>query len=144
MKKKAVHVGIIAVLILALMREENHRNYIERRSVGAIGLMQLMPATALDIARNHQMELFTENLYDPRINIKLGNYYYAQLRNQFKDKDEYAILAYNGGSGSVFKWLTSLQFTDTDEFIERIPYSETRNYIKKVFKAYWNYKRIYR
>ena len=53
------------------------------------------------------------------------------------------IATYNGGIGSVFRWKDNIYYNDTDEFVEQIPYDETRDYVKKVFKSYWNYTRIY-
>ena len=54
-----------------------------------------------------------------------------------------AVAGYNGGIGSVQRWKNTLSYSDTDEFVEQIPYDETRNYVKKVFRSYWNYVRIY-
>ena len=54
-----------------------------------------------------------------------------------------AIAAYNGGIGSIGNWQKNLNYADTDEFVEQIPYPETKNYVKKVFRSYWNYLRIY-
>jgi len=57
--------------------------------------------------------------------------------------DVSAIASYNGGIGSVTQWRQTLDFIDTDSFVEKIPYDETQNYVKKVFRSYWNYVRIY-
>ncbi|MBR1460546.1 transglycosylase SLT domain-containing protein, partial [bacterium] len=84
-----------------------------------------------------------KDLLNPELNIKLGNIYYGNLRNQLNNNDILAVAAYNGGIGSVQNWQKNLSYTDVDDFIEQIPYDETRNYIKKVFKSYWNYTRIY-
>jgi soluble lytic murein transglycosylase len=59
------------------------------------------------------------------------------------DKDLYAVTAYNGGIGSVNKWFKSIIYNDVDEFVEQIPYPETKNYVKKVFRSYWMYGNIY-
>jgi soluble lytic murein transglycosylase len=58
-------------------------------------------------------------------------------------RDISAIAAYNGGIGSVTKWKSTLKYNDTDEFVEQIPYEETKNYVERVFQSYWNYSRIY-
>ncbi|MBQ2611493.1 hypothetical protein IJF81_03785, partial [bacterium] len=71
------------------------------------------------------------------------NYYYSELRSLLSGFDVSAIAAYNGGIGNVQQWKTSLYYNDTDEFIEQIPYPETQDYVKKVFRSYWNYIRIY-
>lgn len=52
-------------------------------------------------------------------------------------------MTYNGGIGSVQRWKENLEYTDTDEFVEQIPYDETKNYVYKVMKSYWNYTRVY-
>ena len=54
-----------------------------------------------------------------------------------------AIMAYNGGIGAVKNWKNTLSYSDIDEFVEKIPYPETQEYLKKVLKAYWNYSQIY-
>ena len=124
-------------LILALIREESYFNPNAVSSVGARGLMQLMPATAEDFGVN------ADELFNPGINIRTGISYYIKLRNMLNGKDISAIASYNGGIGSIKKWQTSIVYNDTDEFIEQIPYAETKNYVKKVFRSYWNYTRIY-
>lgn len=126
------------VLMLALMREESYFNSNATSSVGAKGLMQLMPATASGISEEKDF-----NLYNPETNIKLGNMYYSQIRSMLNGMDISAIAAYNGGIGSIARWKNNIVYGDTDEFVEQIPYSETKNYVKKVFRSYWNYLRIY-
>ena len=59
------------------------------------------------------------------------------------NKDLYTIAAYNGGIGSVTNWFSKLIYNDTDEFVEQIPYPETKNYVKKVLRSYWVYGNIY-
>lgn len=83
------------------------------------------------------------DLFNPEKNIKLGNYYYESLRKNLEGQDISSIAAYNGGIGSLKTWKTSINYNDTDEFVEQIPYAETKTYVKKVFRSYWNYIRIY-
>ena len=130
-------------LMMAIIREESSFNPQAQSSVGAIGLMQLMPSTAHDIGSKHGIEFNTSSLVNPELNIKLGNLYYSTIREMLENKDVSAIAAYNGGIGAVSSWKTNLKYNDTDEFVEQIPYDETKNYVKKVFKSYWNYTRIY-
>ena len=130
-------------LMMAVIREESSFNPQAQSGVGAIGLMQLMPATAHDIGSKHSIEFNTSSLVNPELNIKLGNLYYSTIRGMLEGKDISAIAAYNGGIGSVSRWKTTLKYNDTDEFVEQIPYEETKNYVIKVFKSYWNYTRIY-
>ena len=127
-------------LMLSLMREESYFNPKATSAVGARGLMQLMPATASEI---YGSKINPEDLYKPELNIQIGNTYYSKLKNSLNGYDISAIAAYNGGIGSIKKWQTSITYNDTDEFVEQIPYAETKNYVKKVFRTYWNYLRIY-
>ena len=130
-------------LMMALIREESFFNTDAQSGVGAIGLMQLMPATAHDIGEKNGISFNTSYLFNPELNVKIGNMYYSTIRGMLGNKDISAIAAYNGGIGSVTKWKSSLAYSDTDEFVEQIPYEETKTYVKKVFKSYWNYTRIY-
>lgn len=130
-------------LIMSIIREESYFNSEAQSAVGAIGLMQLMPSTAHDIGQQNGMEFNTYYLLNPELNIKLGNMYFSTLRGMLGNKDVYAVAGYNGGIGSVSKWKSNLKYMDIDEFVEQIPYEETKTYVKKVFRSYWNYTRIY-
>lgn len=133
--------GNVAPLMLSIAREESYFDPQAASAVGAKGLMQLMPSTASEVAAAHSVTNY--NLFNPNDNIKLGNYYYAQLRSILSGLDVSAIAAYNGGIGSVNNWKSSIYYQETDSFIEQIPYPETKNYVKKVLRTYWNYVRIY-
>lgn len=128
------------LMILSLIREESHFNPEIQSPVGAVGLMQLMPATALEIANAYGLK---SNLLNPENNIQLGSLYYSQMKRTLWDKDAYAIMAYNGGGGSVKNWVKTLKYRDMDDFVEKIPYLETQMYVKKVLRSYWNYSNIY-
>lgn len=132
------------VLILSIIKEESYFNPKAQSPVGAMGLMQLMPSTAKEAGSSFSICLPDNSLLlNPEINIRLGNIYYAKLKRELLNKDVLAVLAYNGGIGSVSRWKNNLNYVDADDFIERIPYPETQNYLKKVYKSYWNYLRIY-
>ena len=130
-------------LIMALIRTESSFNSEAQSSAGAVGLMQLMPTTAHDVGKKLGIDLNTNYLFNPEINIKLGNVYYSDLRKMYTNNDLYAVASYNGGYGAVNTWKDKLEFLDMDEFVEQIPYEETKNYVKKVFGSYWNYVKIY-
>lgn len=129
-------------LIMAILREESSFNTKAQSAVGAMGLMQLMPETAQDIASRKKIPLETIYLINPETNIKFGNLYYAELKNNLKNEVS-AVAAYNGGIGAVTGWEKTLKYSDVDEFIIKIPYDETRHYVEKIFGSYWNYTRIY-
>ena len=140
-KKYADETGNCPPLMLSITREESYFNPHASSYVGAKGLMQLMPATAAEIASKKSLGYY--DLSNSASNIKLGNYYYAYIKSLLSGMDVSAIASYNGGIGSVTRWKKSLSYTDTDSFVEQIPYEETQNYVKKVLRSYWNYIRIY-
>ena len=125
---------------MAIVKEESHFNPKAESSVGALGLMQLMPQTAKEISASYGIPC---DLFTPKTNIQLGCLYYSKIKQGLNDKDTLAILAYNGGIGSVKTWQSKINHFDSDDFIEKIPYPETQEYVKKVLKAYWNYSNIY-
>lgn len=128
------------IILEAIIKEESHFNPLAKSFVGASGLMQLMPATYSEITKNRGI---SGDIYTPESNIKAGSAYYANLKKVLGNKDLYAISAYNGGIGSVTNWFSKLVYNDTDEFVEQIPYPETKNYVKKVLRSYWVYGNIY-
>lgn len=131
-------------LMLSIIREESYFNPDSISSAGAMGLMQLMPVTAREVGRDFGINLISDKfLLQPDINIKIGNIYYSRLKKSLFNKDILSVIAYNGGPGAVSRWGKNINFTDIDDFVEQIPYPETKNYLKKVYKSYWNYVRIY-
>ena len=129
------------IILESILKEESHFNPKARSFVGASGLMQLMPATYNEVASRHNI---TGDITSVVSNISAGSYYYAGLKKTLLNRDLYAITAYNGGVGSVTAWFSKLIYNDTDEFIEQIPYPETKNYVKKVLRTYWMYGNVYK
>jgi len=82
------------------------------------------------------------DLYNPSLNIKLGMNYLAQLIGQF-GKIEYAAAAYNAGPGRARQWIAERGSLDMDEWVESIPYSETKGYVQSVLRNSVNYRRLY-
>lgn len=133
--------GIDAYLVTAVIREESRFDPTAFSQAGAIGLMQLMPSTA----RRFKNELNIEHidrteLQSVRKNILLGTHYLSVLLREFKAVP-YALAAYNAGENAMRKWLNNNN-KDLDEFIEDIPYTETRGYVMKVLESYWQYRAI--
>ena len=128
------------IVLEAIIKEESHFNPYASSSVGAKGLMQIMPSTYNEVVKKHNLG---ENLNSETANIMAGSLYYESLKRVLGNKDLYAVSAYNGGLGSVTNWFSKLIYNDTDEFVEQIPYPETKNYVKKVFRTYWVYGNIY-
>jgi soluble lytic murein transglycosylase len=102
-------------------------------TVGARGLMQIMPETARQIAYTLQEPLQTDNsLFNPNLNIKYGTFYYKQLLNRFDGNFALATAAYNAGPNRTVKWFPNDRSVPTDIWIETIPYKETRKYVTSV------------
>jgi len=133
-------------LIQALMREESYFNEFAISGSNARGLMQLLPTTAKDVAGWENMPRFqTSDLFVPEVNIRLGSRYLGYLHQLFNGNAMPAVGAYNGGPNAMKRWVSSstILASDPDMFVERIPYEQSRDYIKKVFAGYWNYTRLY-
>ncbi|MDQ6799741.1 MAG: lytic transglycosylase domain-containing protein [Acidobacteriota bacterium] len=126
-------------LVMGLIHQESTYNPLARSPVGASGLMQLMPATAKEIARRTHSSANTE---DPEVNIRLGTVYFRQLVNMFGGVVQLAVASYNAGMGNVMRWRRGAPHKPLDEFLESIPFSETRNYVKRVMMLRASYKRL--
>jgi predicted Zn-dependent protease len=133
------------LLVQALMKQESTFQADIVSKVGAIGLMQLMPYTAKDVARNLNMLRPSANdLTKPNINIRLGVKYLEEVLQSFDYNMVFAIASYNAGPHRIRQWAKKYNFTnDPDMFVENIPYKETRNYVKKVLQNYWTYQELY-
>jgi soluble lytic murein transglycosylase len=127
-------------LVLSLIREESRFDQEALSSAGAMGLMQLMPDTARRLSRRIKIMLEdTESIYDIDTNIRIGAYYLSNLISEFKSVSA-ALAAYNAGESRVRKWLKNGNYESKDEFIEDIPYRETRRYVKRIIETYSIYK----
>lgn len=129
------------LLVTALIRQESHFESQIRSVAGAIGLMQVMPGTAKWIAE--QINLKQYNAEDPNDNIKLGTWFLDYTHREYDNNSLLAIASYNAGPSNVSKWRNELGISDPDEFVEAIPFDETRGYVRQVFGNYWNYLRLY-
>jgi len=119
-------------IILGLIRRESAFDEKARSPVGARGLMQIMPKTGRQIARELKQKWRSESvLFNPEVNVKYGSYYYKQLLNQFNGHYALAAAAYNAGPHRVNKWLPELPMA-ADIWIETIPFKETRAYVGAV------------
>jgi soluble lytic murein transglycosylase len=133
-------------LVAGLIREESLYSARVVSPVGAIGLMQLMPATAKKVARQlglHNSDYDLQGLYEPEHNIQLGTYYLGQLLNEFQDNIIYSVAAYNAGPQAVKRWIAQNGQRDPDEFVELIGYRETRGYVKRVVGSYRIYRTLF-
>ncbi|MFM6281106.1 MAG: lytic transglycosylase domain-containing protein, partial [Dolichospermum sp.] len=131
------------LLVTALMRQESRFQVKIKSPVGATGLMQVMPSTAAWIAPQINADIKKINLENANDNIMLGTWYLDYTHQQYSNNSMLAIASYNAGPGNVAKWLQTIPKRDPDEFVEEIPFDETKNYVRQVFGNYWNYLRLY-
>ncbi|MDM9383041.1 transglycosylase SLT domain-containing protein [Chlorogloeopsis sp. ULAP01] len=131
------------LLVTALIRQESRFEPKIKSVANATGLMQVLPSTAKWIAPQLKENNKNIDLEDPNDNIMLGTWYLDHTHQQYGNNSLLAIASYNAGPGNVAKWLQTLPREDTDEFVENIPFDETRNYVRQVFGNYWNYLRLY-
>ncbi len=138
--------GMSPFLMAAIARAESGFNDLAVSHVGARGLVQVMPVTGnLIAARRGDSEFAPALLLDPRKGIEYGSWYMNELLTKFNGQEPLAIIAYNCGPHRVDKWLAARgEGTETDEFIEEVPYRQSRRYVKSVLRYISLYRRTYR
>ncbi|MCK5477846.1 MAG: transglycosylase SLT domain-containing protein, partial [Methylococcales bacterium] len=120
-------------VIFGLIRRESAFNQDAQSPVGARGLMQIMPKTGRQIAKELKEKWRNKNnLFNPSTNVKYGAYYYKQLLNQFNGHYALAAAAYNAGPHRVKRWLPVENALAADIWVETIPFKETRAYVSAV------------
>ena len=130
-------------LVYSVMREESgYRPKVVSVS-GARGLLQIMPETGERLAiRESLAEFSPDDLFIPSVNIRLGSAYLEQLMTRFDGRKSAAIASYNAGPEAVSRWLATGPFED-DEWVEAIPYDQTREYVKRVLRSLHVYRALY-
>lgn len=141
-KEKAAVKSADPFLVAAVMREESHFNPEAVSPVGAMGLMQIMPSTGRQIAGELGEGGFKKtSLLEPGTSIRFGSWYLGQLLKRFDGDVVLTIAGYNAGPNAAARWAGALP-RETDEFIESIPYDETRGYVKRVLRSYAEFLRL--
>ena len=144
-EKYAKMYNVDTFLIAAMILEESRYNAEAISWAGAIGLMQIMPATGRELAQQLKIRRFrTSMLKQADINIRMGTKYISDLNSWFDGNPMLVIGAYNGGPGRMKRWVKSKNIKDIDLFVEKIGIRETRLHIKKVINSYDHYVQIYR
>ncbi|MDG2049930.1 MAG: transglycosylase SLT domain-containing protein [Myxococcota bacterium] len=135
--------GVEPSLVWAIMREESGFRPAVMSSAGAMGLLQLMPETARRQAERSGLPELEEDerLFDPPVNIALGSAYLEYLANRFPGRPSAIIASYNAGPNAVGRWTGSV--SEDDEWVEDIPYSQTRRYVKRVLRSLYVYRSLY-
>lgn len=133
----AARTGLPRALLLGVARQESRFTPQVRSGVGAVGLMQLMPDTAAELAG---APLAPAALEDPERNVSLGAQYLQGLLQRWQGNDLLAVASYNAGPGAVEGWVNPRLGAAPELWVEAIPYPETRLYVKKVLGNAWSYR----
>jgi soluble lytic murein transglycosylase len=143
LEASAARHGLDKFLVAALAAQESTFDAAIRSSAGAIGLMQIMPATGRGFARRLGIRPFsTGRLTDPAVNATIGTQYLADLLQQFGGAP-YALAAYNAGEHRVVRWRSERPGLPDDEWVDDIPFPETQNYVKRILGTAEDYRRLY-
>lgn len=134
--------GLDPNLVRGLILQESYYNPEAKSRVGATGLMQLMPPTAKEHSKRLRIPFAVSRLENPKVNVQLGTYHLRMLINLFGGNVYFAVASYNAGQGNVAKWRRAAPGKPMDEFLESIPFQETRNYVKRVTLLRSTYARI--
>ena len=131
------------LLIFAIIKTESNFNQEAKSKSNAIGLMQLMESTAVEIANKTQNnDIEVNEIYNPITNIELGTYYFSILLSQYNNIG-IALAAYNAGMGRVDEWIEKGIIKSDGSDLENIPYQETNMYVRKVLNNYKIYQELY-
>jgi soluble lytic murein transglycosylase len=131
-------------LVASLIRQESEFNPMAVSRANAVGLMQLLPSTGKKVAKDLKVKHFNPSeLYLPVRNLQLGTRYFKSMVDQFGGQFEYALAAYNAGSDRVNEWLGQAKYRDVPEFVESIPFTETREYVQAIMRNANVYKQLY-
>jgi soluble lytic murein transglycosylase len=130
-------------LVASLIRQESEFDPTAVSNKSAYGLMQLLPSVGKSMARQEGIAHFqTFQLLDPNMNIRLGTRYFRQTLDKFGGVPEYALAAYNAGDSRVTDWQAAGPYSGLDEFVESIPFTETREYVEAILRNEETYRAI--
>ena len=136
--------GLDPYLVASLIRQESEFNPQAVSYANAWGLMQLLPPVGKKLAKEVRLRHFNqEQLTDPTINIQLGTRYFKHMVDSFGGQVEYALAAYNAGSDRVKTWQGQGPYRDIHEFVESIPFSQTREYVQAIMRNATVYRLLY-
>jgi soluble lytic murein transglycosylase len=136
--------GLDPYLVASLVRQESEFNPGAISPANAMGLMQLLPSVGKSLAKKRGLKGFNSaQLLDPSVNLELGTTNLKQVIDRFGGQVEYALAAYNAGDTPVRQWLASNDYKDVPEFVESIPYTETREYVQAILRNREMYRALY-
>jgi len=136
--------GLDPYLVASLIRQESEFNAGAVSRANAYGLMQLLPSVGKAMAKKNGIKHFgTNDLLNPATNLALGTTNLKQVLDRFGGQAEYALAAYNAGDVPIRLWLASNDYKDVPEFVESIPYTETREYVQAILRNREMYRALY-
>ncbi len=145
--KTSDNLAIPRSLALAITRQESEFDNLAKSPAGALGMMQLLPSTAAEVARKNDMEYNPQKLYEADYNMHLGSLYIKRMMDNYNGSLIMAVAAYNAGMGNVYKWVKKFgkpakNIDGAVDWIENIPFAETRNYVQRVLENLQVYRYI--
>jgi len=144
LKKFASANNLNPYLVASLIRQESEFNPAAVSRANAVGLMQLLPKTGKLVSHQVQLRRYNPSqLYTPAVNLQLGTRYFRGMVDHFGGSLEYALAAYNAGSDRVEEWLGEGKYRDPQEFVESIPFTETREYVQAILRNASVYQQLY-
>jgi peptidoglycan lytic transglycosylase len=143
LRRQAADKGLDASLVAALILQESSFNAAALSRAGARGLMQVMPTTGRRIARAKGVRFRRAGLHDPATSLDFGTHYLRQMSDRYDGDVEQVLAAYNAGPHRVDAWLAQRAGLSGEEFVESIPFTETRQYVMIVLANREHYRRIY-
>jgi soluble lytic murein transglycosylase len=143
LKKFAAENALDPYLVASLIRQESEFNPNAVSVKSALGLMQLLPKVGRGTAKQEKLRHFSvAELFTPTINLQLGTRYFRSMVDEFGGF-EYALAAYNAGDDRVKDWQSAGKYRDVQEFVESIPFTETREYVQAIMRNANVYRQLY-
>ncbi len=136
--------GLDPYLVASLIRQESEFNALALSRANAVGLMQLLPKTGKTVAKQVKLRGYSApQLFTPAVNLQLGTRYFKDMVDKYNGQFEYALAAYNAGTDRVADWLGQGHYRDPQEFVESIPFTETREYVQAILRNASVYRQLY-
>jgi soluble lytic murein transglycosylase len=143
LKKFSSQNALDPYLVASLIRQESEFNPGAVSRANALGLMQLLPKVGSAVAKQEKLKHFSsDQLFTPEVNLQLGTRYFREMVDKF-GAFEYALAAYNAGTNRVDDWLGQGKYRDPQEFVESIPFTETREYVQAILRNANVYRQLY-
>jgi soluble lytic murein transglycosylase len=144
LKRFSLENGLDPYLVASLIRQESEFNPAAVSRASAVGLMQLLPKTGKTVASQERLKRYNSSqLFTPTVNLQLGTKYFRGMVDKFGGSFEHALAAYNAGSDRVEEWMGQGPYRDSPEFVESIPFTETREYVQAIMRNAAVYKQLY-